>query len=142
MKQLLLLATFSIGILFTSPVYSADLHKGMEAFNVGDFATALSEWEPLANQGEPFAQYLMGVMYHEGNGVPQNTKVAIKWYTKAAEQGLHEAQRSLGVLYYSGEGVPQDYKTAFHWLTLAANQGNDAAQVALGMAYYTGKGAV
>jgi len=41
--------------------------------------------KPLA--GEADAQFLLGLMYDNGEGVPQDYKQAIKWYTKVAEQG-------------------------------------------------------
>ena len=67
--------------------WSADFQKGVTAYKSGDYATALREWTPLAEQGHAFAQYNLGVMYDKGEGVPQDDKRALKWYTLAAEQG-------------------------------------------------------
>ena len=47
----------------------------MDAYKKGDYATALREWEPLANQGDADAQFSLGVMYANGEWVPQNYKV-------------------------------------------------------------------
>jgi TPR repeat protein len=47
-------------------------------------------------------------MHDEGQGVPENYKIATKWYTLVAEQGNAYAQNNLGTMYYQGEGVPQD----------------------------------
>ena len=66
---------------------SADFDKGLQAYNLGDFKTAIAEWAPLAEQGVADAQNSLGVMYANGEGVPQNDKTAVKWYTLAAEQG-------------------------------------------------------
>jgi len=44
-------------------------------------------------------------MYYNGEGVPQDYAVAMKWYRLAAEQGHAKAQYNLGVMYYNGEGV-------------------------------------
>ena len=77
---------------------SADFQKGLDAAQKGDFATALREWKPLAEQGVAFAQYNLGVMYANGQGVPQNYKTAVKWYRLAAKQGLAGAQYYLGVM--------------------------------------------
>jgi len=49
-------------------------------------------------------------MYHDGQGVPQDFKVAVCWYTKAAEQGAAGAQYNPGLMYHNGKGVPQDSK--------------------------------
>ena len=77
-----------------------------------------------AEQGDATAQNVLGIMYYNGEGVPQDYKKALHWYTKAAEQGNVKAQFSLGAKYYDGEGVPQDYKKALHWFTKAAEQGD------------------
>ena len=78
---------------------------------------------------------VLGVIYYNGKGVPQDYKKAVYWYTKAAEQGNVNAQWSLGFMYYYGEGVPQDYQKAFYWYTKAADQGNTDAQFYLGFMY-------
>ena len=53
----------------------------------------------------PDAQSILGVMYANGRGVPQDYAEAVKWYRLAADQGDAEAQHNLGVMYASGEGV-------------------------------------
>ena len=74
------------------------------------------------------AQYGLGYMYYEGQGVPQDYEEAVKWYRLAAEQGDAEAQCGLGEMYYGGEGVPQDYAEAIRLWKLAAEQGDEEAQ--------------
>jgi len=108
---------------------SADFQKGLTAAQRGDFATALREWRPLAEQGDAYAQYNLGQMYATGRGVSQDHKTAAKWFRLAAKGGHADAQRILGMTYeIGGEGVPQDYKTALKWYRLAAKQGNAYAQ--------------
>jgi uncharacterized protein len=115
--------------------WSADFEKGVSAYDVGDYATALREWTPLAEQGDAGAQHVLGLMYAEGLGVPQDDRTAVKWYRLAAEQGLAEAQTNLGVAYSQGRGVPQDHGTAVRWYRLAAEQGYANAQYNLGLMY-------
>jgi len=79
-------------------------------------------------------------MYNNGQGVIQDYKEAVKWYTKAAEQGNVDAQYNLGLMYNNGQGVIQDYKEAVKWYTKAAEQGNVDAQYNLGLMYYKGQG--
>ena len=55
----------------------------------------LTEW---AERGDAKAQYNLGVMYANGNGVTEDDEEAVKWYRKAAEQGVEEAQRALNEL--------------------------------------------
>ncbi len=77
---------------------------------------------PLAEQGVAEAQFLLGVMYDKGQGVPQDYAKAAGWWRKAAEQGDPIAQYDLGVAYHNGEGVPQDYVQAHRWFNLAASR--------------------
>ena len=122
--------------------WSADLQKGLAAYESGDYATALREWTPLAKQGDAYAQSSLGWMYQNGQGVPQNYKTAVKWYRLAAEQGDAYAQYSLGVMYDRGQGVSQHYKTAVKWWRLAAAQGYARAQYNLGVMYAFGRGVI
>jgi TPR repeat protein len=135
MKNLTLTICLTLAVLLgsTGTSWGADFQKGFAAAQSGDFATALREWRPLAEQGHADAQYNLGVMYDEGRGVLQDDKTAVKWYTLAAEQGQAHAQFNLGLMYYNGEGVPQDYKTGVKWYTLAAGQGLRNAQFSLGV---------
>ena len=94
----------------------------------------------LAEKGDKEAQFNLGLMYHRGEGIPQDNKEAIKWLRKAAEQGLAEAQYYLGMMYFIGEDIPQDYKETVKWHTKAAEQGNAPAQQSLGFMYCHGAG--
>ena len=118
----------------------ADLAAGKQALKNGDYATALKEFLPLAEQGDAEAQFILGSMYREDLGVPQDDKEAVRWYRLAAEQGLALAQYNLGNMYRDGHGVPQDDKEAVRWYRLAAEQGLADAQSVLGLAYATGHG--
>ena len=81
-------------------------------------------------------------MYHHGDGVLQDDKTAVKWYTLAAEQGNAKAQFNLGFMYQNGKGVLQDDKTAVKWYRLAAEQGDAKAQTNLGVMYANGDGVI
>ena len=98
------------------------------------------ETKRLAEGGDKIAQFNLGVMYGNGKGVPQDYKLAVKWYTKAAEQGDAKTQFNLGLMYDNGKGVPQDYKLAVKWYTMSAEQGNAEAQSNLGINYAKGEG--
>jgi len=63
-------------------------------------------------------------MYDNGLGVPQDYKVAVKWYRLAAKQGDADAQYNLGVMYGNGTGVIQDNVYAHMWWNIAASSGN------------------
>ena len=122
MNRLLILPVLLLTLLVGNPAFSADYQKGLDAYDRGDYATALREWEPLAEQGNASAQHKMGWMYENGRGVPQDYKTAVKWTRLAAEQGDADAQYNLGSMYRKGQGVLQDYKTAQKWYRLSAEQ--------------------
>lgn len=118
----------------------ADFQAGVDAHDREDYATALQEWQPLADQGDAQAQYQVGMLYHKGRGVPQDDVQARKWYGKAAAQGQTKAQFSLGTLYFNGEGGRKDYQQALRWFRLAANQGMALAQTKIAIMYDYGEG--
>jgi TPR repeat protein len=62
----------------------ADFRAGLDAYNRSDYATALREWRPLAEQGDTHAQYNLGVLYLNGQGVPQDDVRACMWFSLAA----------------------------------------------------------
>ncbi len=118
----------------------ADFKAGEKAHHRGDYATALREWQQLAKQGQAVAQYNLGLLYANGQGVPKDDAQARQWYEKAANQEHADAQVNLGSLYDYGRGGPQDFKMAVRWYSRSANQGNELAQRRLGLLYERGDG--
>ena len=114
-------------MLVPSLSWGADFEKGSTAYSQGDYATAIKEWTPLAEQGVAPAQFYLGNMYDIGLGVVQNYQTAVKWYTLAAEQGNAKAQNALGVMYDNGNGVLQDNIYAHMWFNIAASSGDSKA---------------
>ena len=102
----------------------ADFQAGKDAYDRGDYATALNEWRPLAEQGDPRAQFRLGSLYENGEGVPRDFAKARLWYEKAAAQGEAKAQFYLGIQSAYGEGGPLDIVQAHMWYSLAAGNGN------------------
>ena len=92
-----------------------------------DDAEAVRWFRNVAVQGDADAQYNLGIMYRDGEGVPEDYAQAATWFRKAAVQGDARAQASLGIMYTIGSGVPQDYVLAHMWSNLAASQGNEGA---------------
>jgi len=126
--------------LSLAPAIAADIQKGLDAYLNGDYATAMREWTPLAEQGDLSAQYNLGLLYESGLGVAQDAFEAVKWYRRAAAQGDASAQYNLGVIYDEGHDVPQDYAEAAKWYKLAAEQRDASAQSNLGVLYDNGRG--
>jgi TPR repeat protein len=130
----------------TAPAAAGQFEDAAAAYQRGDYESAFRLLQPLAEQGDADAQFVLGVMYDNGEGVPQDYVEAAKWYRRAAEQGYAAAQFSLGTMYlYPNDygvlyGVLQDYAEAARWYRLAAEQGYDSAQTQLGFMYDRGRG--
>ncbi len=116
------------------------LQDGMAAFKRKEYQTALFILRRFALEGQAQAQSLVGYMYESGQGVAQNSKVAVHWYKLAAAQGNAFSQNSLGAMYFHGRGVTQDYAEALKWARLSAAQGNALGQNNFGSMYRDGLG--
>ena len=117
-----------------------DDNAARAAYNRGDYATAVREFRPLAEQGHAPSQFNLGVLYATGQGVAQDYAEAVRWYRKAAAQGDAKAQNNLGLMYRNGRGVARDYREAVKWCRRAAEQGRARAQNNLGVMYDMGRG--
>ena len=128
MRALRTAVVLVLALALSAPVLAADYQAGLEAFQRDDYATALKELRPLAEQGNAEAQALLGRMYGGGFGVTQDNAEAVKWYQLAAVQGYASAQFNLGTMYEHGKSVAQDYAEAAKWYRLAAEQGDGLGQ--------------
>lgn len=133
-------------ILFTmlAALAASPAHAGWEdavaAYNKGDYATAAKEFRPFAEQGQATAQYILGWIFQNGDGVKQDLAESAKWYQKSAEKGNADAQYALGSLYAAGAGVKRDDAEAVKWFKKAADQGKAGAQYILGYMTTAGEG--
>ena len=93
-----------------------------------------------AKAGDSTAQYNLGNMYYNGEGVQTSYAEAVKWYRKAAEQGHAGAQSDLAHRYESLTRVRMSNDEEFMWLSKAAEQGHAGAQLSLGQMYQDGRG--
>lgn len=127
-----------LGLLLLSSLSVASTPE--EAYQQGqtlaqqqDFAAAIPHYQVAAEQGHANAQFQLGRLYAEGQGVTRDDKQAFMWLQKAAQQGVLAAQNNLGVLYQHGRGTEQDYMSALYWYEKAAKQGAKDAQTNLQM---------
>src|SRR5699024_3584817 len=131
---------FVFAIVFvTSGSWAADQSPQSPDSHASDSMSVLARVRPLAEQGDPKAQYNMGVIYDRGYGVERNYDKARIWYEKAAAQGDAEAAHNLGVMYHEGHGVPVNDKRAVYWFRKAAKLGEPAAQNNLAVMYAEGR---
>ena len=74
--------------IFATLLFGATLQDGLNAFEKGDYKTAFTIFEDLAKKGDAKAQYNLGIMYDNGEGVRQDKKRAKEWFGKACDNGF------------------------------------------------------
>jgi hypothetical protein len=115
-------------------VTAPSVRAGLAAWQAGDYALAIGNWRPLADRGDPDAQYDIAQAYFLGRGVPQNSNLAEQWYERAARQGHQDAQANYGLLLFQNGRR----REAMPWIEQAANRGDPRAQYVFGTALYNG----
>ena len=121
-----------LGVLLAVARSWADFDEGVVAYAMGQYDKALESMMPLAESANhPYAQYYLGSMYANGQGLKQDFKEAAKWYERAAKQGIPQAQFRLGEIYMSGRGVPMDLERSYAWFAVASHLGHAQAAKAL-----------
>jgi hypothetical protein len=164
----LILIASLLSFLMACPILAGPIEDSTKAYLRGDYKTAYQLIKPQAEKGDADAQFILGFMYDEGKGVPQDYPEAAKWYRRAAKQGNKAAQHNLGLMddhpetekWYrraaepgnaaaqsnlaltddQSRGVPKDPSETEKWYRRAAEPGNAAAQSNLGLMYDEGKG--
>ena len=143
----------ALAVMLTATASAADLQKGLDAYEVGDYATALSILKPLAEAGNADAQLTLSWMYYFGRGVPQDDAEWTKWRDRAfnvvdgSAQDTPTATGTLGTIKVSEddfhEGVRAyangDYDTAYAKIFPLAELQNADALYFLGLMYYNGQ---
>lgn len=109
------------------------------AYQRGLYLEAFAHAVILAEEGNVPAQTLLGILYTEGLGVPQDLEEAAGWFELAANAGDANAQFALGAAYYDGAGVPVDHARAIDLFEQAAEQGIPEALYNAGVAYIDGE---
>jgi len=117
------------------------LVAGAKASLNKDYAEAFRQYQAAADAGNAMGMYLLGALYHEGHGVPQNYALAKKWFEQASVSGNSAAMYGLGQMYEHGNGVKQDYPEALKWYRKAADVGHVDGILEIGIFYAFGRGA-
>lgn len=138
-KQILAAGVLVALALGVSPSL-AGYDEGFVARQRGDYAGAIREFTAAAEAGDARAQFALGAMYRNGEGVAPDPAAAANWYRRAAQQGHVDAQYNLGLLYRNGVGVAKDDAIAATWYIQAARQGLAQAQYNLAVMYQIGAG--
>jgi TPR repeat protein len=112
------------------------------AYRRKDYPEAARLYRLSADQGNAYAQAILGIFYEQGRGgLPKAEREAARLYRLAADQGNAGGQVNLGVFYEQGRGgLPKDEREAARLYRLAADQGNADGQANLGDFYERGVG--
>lgn len=143
---LLILALVIVTLIAAQPGFSATepeavekiLNQAWTAYNIGQYKETIRLVQPLAGEGVPRAQVILGRCYENGLGVQQDMGVAAQWFQLAAEQNDPEAQVLLAYCYEVGAGVPKNPQQVMNLMTRAAESGNAEAQFNLALNYSQG----
>lgn len=127
-------------MLAVGTAYADDFSDGVSYYEQGDFASALDSFKAAAAKGNADAQFNLGLMFLNGEGVPQDYKQALNWFEQSASKGNVRAQVNIGRMYAKGKGMLSNHGIAASWFKKAADQGYADAQYSLGILYVTGTG--
>ena len=118
-----------------------DLHSvaNDDRFPLEERDEAAEQLEQLAEDGDAYAQYIIGTAYRDGGLLIPDTVKTQKFLERAAEQDLDVAQYALGKLYLSDDADVHDSAKGIYWLKRSAENGNDFAAYRLGKEYLSGK---
>lgn len=96
--------------------------------DVTDVDDDVKEVLERARDGDPDAQYEMGMRYRTGDGVFEDEHESVKWLGYAADAGNVDAMYEMGVSFDLGIGVPIDEFIAEEWYKRAAEKGHEGAR--------------
>ena len=113
-----------------------------DSFPLEERDEAAEQLEQLAEDGDAYAQYIIGTAYRDGGLLIPDTAKAQKFLERAAEQDLDAAQYALGKLYLSDDADVHDPAKGIYWLKRSADNGNDFAAYQLGKEYLSGKNTI
>lgn len=83
--------------------------------------------QKVANEGNPHAQFDLGMMYAKGEGVAKSDRLAFNWIHKAARNDHVQAKFYMGLSFAQGIGVREQPELARYWFKLAAKAGHAQA---------------
>lgn len=133
-------AAFYLGItgavalgLGAAPVW-ADVKAGVDAWEAGDYAGAVAEWQGPASAGDADALFNLAQAYRLGRGVAADSTRARELYADAAAKGHIKAADNYGLLLFQ-EGEQQK---AMPMVRAAAERGDPRAQYVVGLAHFNG----
>lgn len=114
--------SFFLPLLFILPTFVANaepISKARAAYDSRDYRQILGVVKPLAEMGDPEAEYLLGKEYETGGIITKDPDTAKLWLQKSAAQGYAEASWEIGT-------ITSDRKEAEKWIRKAVEQGGNS----------------
>ena len=130
----LIAAVALLGI--AGPLPAQSVQAGITAWQHSDYDAAVKIWRPLAEKGNPDAQFNLAQAYRLGRGVPINLSAAETWLKRAAYQGHVDAETTLGLLLFQNG----NHVLGIYWLKAAAAKDDPRAMLVYGTALFNGDG--
>lgn len=118
----------------------AENNLGVMLAATGSYKKAAQWYKKAGLAGLSTAMYNLGVLYFNGQGVPQDYATAYQWFQSSAKHGNPYAELQLGLMSYTGQGMPKDPEQEVYWYKKAATQGLPAAEYNLAVMYHNGDG--
>jgi hypothetical protein len=94
----------------------------------------------LAQQGDVEAQFMLGFLYRDGQGVTKNPEEATHWFRQAGDAGHGFAYEQLGIMLYTGRDVEKNFPEALRLFRLAADKGGIMSMNYIGVMHDKGEG--
>jgi len=112
------------------PSAEVRLQNGLDAIASENYAEAYWWWRPLADRGMAEAQFHIGWLYANGDGLKVDVPLAIEWWSQAAKRGYVDAEFAIGMAYLNGYGtaLKVDLSEATKWLLASSRHGSEDAQ--------------
>ncbi len=125
--------------VITSVGMAQPVEEARDAYRAGNFELAFVLASAAADQGDPVAQNLLGVLFLHGDGVPRDVDRAVGYFRDAIAGGNVLAMANIGDAFLDGaEGLEINPEEVFDLLETAAAAGNAGAQNGLGLFYHRG----
>ncbi len=151
---------FSFLLCFVFPIwsYADQLEDAKAAIQNEDFTKSYELLLPLGEENNAEAQFLLGSLYINGQGVEKDDNKGLSWIMKSARQGYDQARLrafsiyfelasrgdasamyNLGYMWLHGWGGEQDPDVGIGWLESAAKNGHVHSAKVLSGIYAEGK---
>jgi len=127
-------ALLCMALVMAAPAAAQSVTAGIDAWQKGEYASAVKIWRPLAEAGDADAAFNLGQAYRLGRGVPINLAAAQTWLLRAAGKDHLDAQTTLGLLLFDSG----DRAGGLRWLKAAADRGDPRALLVYGTALFNG----